>query len=330
MLKLYAGERAIGIDAVIKASKLCQAVFNKLVKSQTLVKEDASPVTVADFGAQAVVNSILHEAFPHDPIVGEEDSKDLRENQTLCDKVVELTNSVVDKPLSTKQILDAIDLGNYKGGPQGRFWTLDPIDGTKGFLRGEQFAVCLSLIVNGEVKVAIQGCPNLPRNINDPASNRGSLMVAVKHQGVFERSFEDRTETRVKVVDATSPSETSFCESVEAAHSNQSDTVKIADILNIKNKPIRMDSQCKYAVIARGDAGIYLRIPTRADYQEKIWDHAGGTLMVSEGGGKVTDIDGKELDFSQGRTLKNNRGIIATNGKIHDQVLEAVKKVLNK
>ena len=42
-----------------------------------------------------------------------------------------------------------------------RFWTLDPIDGTKGFLRGEQYAVALALIVGGEVVVAALACPNL-------------------------------------------------------------------------------------------------------------------------------------------------------------------------
>jgi 3'(2'), 5'-bisphosphate nucleotidase len=82
-------------------------------------------------------------------------------------------------------------LGVYKGGRSGRFWTLDPIDGTKGFLRGEQYAVCLALIENGEVQLAIQGCPNLPRNIHDPCSIRGSLFVAVKGQGAFEVLYID-------------------------------------------------------------------------------------------------------------------------------------------
>ena len=42
--------------------------------------------------------------------------------------VLELTNSVLEVPLNSKQLLDSIDLGNYAGGPKGRFWTLDPID----------------------------------------------------------------------------------------------------------------------------------------------------------------------------------------------------------
>ena len=89
-----------------------------------------------------------------------------------------------------------------------------------------------------------------------------------------------------------------------------------------------MDSQCKYAVLARGDAGIYLRLPTRKDYEEKIWDHAGGSLIIEEAGGSICDIYGNKLDFSQGRTLKVNKGIVATNSKIHQQVMDAVKSVL--
>lgn len=90
-----------------------------------------------------------------------------------------------------------------------------------------------------------------------------------------------------------------------------------------------MDSQCKYAAIARGDAGIYLRIPTNKSYEEKIWDHAGGSLLIEEAGGKICDINGKPLDFCQGRTLKENKGIVATNGEIHEQVMNAVKQILN-
>lgn len=68
------------------------------------MKSDASPVTIADFGAQAVVNQILHTEFPQDPIIGEEDSKDLQENEVLCQKVLELTNSVAETPVNKKQV----------------------------------------------------------------------------------------------------------------------------------------------------------------------------------------------------------------------------------
>jgi 3'(2'), 5'-bisphosphate nucleotidase len=80
--------------------------------------------------------------------------------------------------------------------------------------------------------------------------------------------------------------------------------------------------------IARGDASIYLRLPTIKGYEENIWDHASGWLLVREAGGTVTDARGAQLDFSLGRTLKNNSGVIATNGHVHAAVLAAVASVL--
>ena len=75
---------------------------------------------------------------------------------------------------------------------------------------------------------------------------------------------------------------------------------------------MRLDSQAKYAVVARGEAEAYLRLPTRADYREKIWDHAAGVLIVEEAGGTVTDITGRPLEFTHGRDLAANRGVIVT------------------
>jgi 3'(2'), 5'-bisphosphate nucleotidase len=88
-----------------------------------------------------------------------------------------------------------------------------------------------------------------------------------------------------------------------------------------------MDSLCKYAIVARGDATFYLRIPSQKSYVEKIWDHAAGYIIVQEAGGKVTDIEGKPLDFATGRLLSKNRGIIASNSRLHGHVLEAIKNV---
>ena len=85
-----------------------------------------------------------------------------------------------------------------------------------------------------------------------------------------------------------------------------------------------MDSQAKYAVLAAGEGDVLLRLlsPSRPDYREKIWDQAAGSIVIEEAGGRITDLDGKPLDFSHGRTLAKNRGIVATNGHLHDAVLE--------
>ena len=64
------------------------------------------------------------------------------------------------------------------------------------------------------------------------------------------------------------------------------------------------------------------------DYQEKIWDHASGSLLIEESGGICTDMYGKALDFSQGRTLKANEGVVAAGRETHAHAVQAVKKAI--
>lgn len=183
---------------------------------------------VGDYSAQAVISIILQHAFPDDPIVGEEDAAELRaeSGEGMRNRIVELANEALTGELglgdnadwgigpgqekTPAALLDAIDRGNHPGGDSGRkflfppvvqyvdlniagsflgMWTIDPIDGTKGFLRGEQYAVCLSLIVDAQVKVGVIGCPNLPIDPENPDSGRGCIFVAVKGQGAEQVSF---------------------------------------------------------------------------------------------------------------------------------------------
>jgi 3'(2'), 5'-bisphosphate nucleotidase len=106
------------------------------------------------------------------------------------------------------------------------------------------------------------------------------------------------------------------------------------EILGMTADPVRTDSQAKYAVVARGEADFYLRLPRsqapawERGYVEKIWDHAAGALVVEEAGGRVTDVDGKPLDWTHGDALHANCGLIVTNGRLHAAVLAAVRKSL--
>ncbi len=325
----YDSERRVAVEAVLKACRLCQDVRVALVSEETLAKQDRSPVTVADFGAQAVVSLDLKRAFPDDPIMAEEGTADLRTpaGRGLRTKVTDHVNSIVGS-LTDEQIMSAIDRGTWGGRSTGRHWVLDPIDGTKGFLRGEQYAVALALIEGGEVVIGVLGCPNLPVDAGLPDGPRGCLFTAIKGRGTTMRLLADPSERTIRVTDITDPVLTSFCESVEDSHSSHGAAARIAGILGIMAPPLRIDSQCKYAALARGDVSIYLRLPTRADYEEKIWDHAAGSIIVKEAGGEVGDVRGQPLDFSRGRTLSHNTGIVATNGKLHPVVIGAVQQVL--
>ncbi|MBW2274250.1 MAG: 3'(2'),5'-bisphosphate nucleotidase [Deltaproteobacteria bacterium] len=322
-------ERRVAVEAVLLASGLCRTVQANLVSDESMSKKDRSPVTVADFGAQAVVTQVLRQHFPDIPMVGEEDAAELRDsgNAELTSKVVANVREVVSG-LEEAEILDLIDYGTYEGGGRGRHWTLDPIDGTKGFLRLDQYAVALALIEDGEVVLGVLGCPNLPVKAGEPDGAKGCLFIAVKGGGASMRTLDDAKESAIHVTEIRDTAQASFCESVESAHSSQSDSARVAELLGIEAPPYRIDSQCKYAAVSRGDASIYLRLPTRKDYEEKIWDHAAGAMVIREAGGRVTDVSGKDLDFSIGRTLRDNKGVIVTNGHVHDRVIAAVGEVL--
>lgn len=322
----YETELATAKEAVRKAALLCVKIQKGLVDQETHDKSDKSPVTVADYGAQAVVLDALSSAFPNDAAVGEEDSKDLRkpENAALFERVVKYVEEV-DPAFTTSSILAAIDHGNGSGGANGRFWTLDPIDGTKGFLRGDQYAVALALIENGQVVLGVLGCPNLPVDPQDPDSEKGCLLFAVKGGGAFQAPLSDIEAAEPISTDRVDePGNAVFCESVESGHTAHGRSASITQALGTSVEPFRMDSQCKYAAVSRGQASVYLRLPTRPGYEEKIWDHAAGCIVLQEAGGKVSDTFGNPLDFSLGRTLKKNKGIVATSPKVFDAVVKAV------
>jgi 3'(2'), 5'-bisphosphate nucleotidase len=314
--------------AVRGAASVCRAVQRNLVTAATLEKKDKSPVTVADFASQALVCAALAEGSQVRPVVGEEDAHELREegNAALREQVVAHVQELRGAAAGVEQTLAWIDLGGVTpDAATPAFWTLDPIDGTKGFLRGEHYAIALALIRSGEVVLGVLGCPRL----DGPDGSDGALLAAVRGSGAWILPLDDEGlegRRRLRVSDVRDPAQARFCESVESEHSDQDRAGRIAQKLGIRCEPVRVDSQTKYAIVARGDASIYLRLPTRKTYREKIWDHAAGAIVVEEAGGRVTDVAGAPLDFSCGRRLEKNRGIVATNGAIHDAVLRAVRE----
>ena len=305
------------LKAVTSASILCRKIQSQLVSEDSITKKDKSPVTIADFASQALICSMLHEQFPDIPVVGEEDSHTLNQpdNKNLLEKI----NTFL-VGWDSQQIMDAIDLGNKQ--PADLFWTLDPIDGTKGFLRGEQYAVALALIKKGEIVMGVLGCPNLKFD----EQNEGTLLYAMRDGGAVSCTFSMDKSINISVSMQKSDDKVHFLESVESGHANHNGQAKIINAFGNRKESVRVDSQVKYAVLARGDAEVYLRLPKEnmPGYREKIWDHAAGVIIVEEAGGIVTDIYGKNLDFGQGKRLENNRGVIATNGQYHDMVLENI------
>jgi 3'(2'), 5'-bisphosphate nucleotidase len=325
-------ELKFAIDAVSRAcivTSLVQTEQEKIIKH---TKNDRSPVTIADYATQAYIGKALADFEPTSHLAAEEDSITLRqhENSHLIKGVQEALQPIWENA-SPQDILSAIDLGRHDG-MSGRFWTLDPIDGTKGFLRGGQYAISMALIENGVVTCGVLGCPNLSSDLDRPFDDPdtiGNLYFA--SSGVNTRNlqigegFEDARPVRAST--GIGIQEIRICESVEAAHSNFSDSAKISRYLGTQGKPARLDSQCKYAVVARGQAEAYIRSPTDRFYEEKIWDHAAGMIIAEQAGAVVSDLRGQQLDFSHGRTLKQNRGILCTSEEHHAQINDVIRKI---
>lgn len=356
----YSKELKIASLAVKRASLLTKGLSDSIVetsKTGTQIKNDKSPVTVGDYASQALINNAIRLNFPGDKIVGEEDSLSLNdgseEAKKLSDRILELLRETQKKTLASSEYLgelktlsevyESIDLGNYEGGNKGRFWALDPIDGTKGFLRGDQFAVCLALVEDGKVVLGVIGCPNLPEHITlneEQSGNKGGLFSAIKGVGAFYTPLFTTNEftplkdqQQIHMTGETSPGTLKVVEGVEKGHSSHSTQSQIKQQLGfdestVAKQTINLDSQVKYCVLAKGQADIYLRLPVSDTYREKIWDHAAGNVLVTESGGQVGDITGQELDFGKGRTL-DSKGVIAANKAIFPKVIDAVKNVLS-
>ncbi|MEQ8848139.1 3'(2'),5'-bisphosphate nucleotidase [Botrimarina sp.] len=320
-------EARFALAAVGEAALLARRVQAEMVTA-ALAKGDKSPVTVGDFAAQAVVGKRLSESgLPCGVLVGEESSADLRADSATLDQVTHFVRTLYAHA-TPGDVCRWIDVG--AADPGEAYWTLDPIDGTKGFLRGDQYAVALALVENGQVSLGVLGCPELQEARVPAGGAAGSLLLAVRGRGAAWRPLTGEGDWAPLAVSPTDdPSQARVLRSVEKGHTDVGAIDHLATSMGVAVDPVGMDSQAKYAVLAAGGGEMLVRLLSadRPDYREKVWDQAAGSIVVEEAGGRVTDLEGQPLDFSQGRTLAKNRGVIATNGHLHEAALAALKEI---
>ena len=299
------------------------------VREPAFVKNDASPVTIADLAIQAVATARLVAAVPGDPLVSEEDASWLRDvGQRSQSAVMDLVRQAIPRA-RTEDVLEWIDRG--KGEPGRRFWTLDPIDGTQGFLHGRQYVVALALIVDGVVNVGAIGCPRLSLSdsdgdaVVDAGRGAGGVAVAVRGQGAWWIPAANDRPLRLAVSSRIDRGEARVLRSHEVAHGDVARFDRALRALGSRTPPLLMDSQAKHVVLAAGAAELLMRFPTRRNFHDAIWDYAAGSLLIEEAGGRVSDLGGRPLDFAAGRRLLRNEGILASNGRLHVAALLAIQ-----
>jgi 3'(2'), 5'-bisphosphate nucleotidase len=250
---MFSREKKVILPLIYEICRIAERIQRELKESDVVIKPDLSVVTVCDFVCQALINKALNKAFPKDALVGEEDALFLEKNPRIKERVVEEVRKI-HREVGEKEILEWISLGKDEGGKSGRFWTIDPIDGTKGFVSKEHYVVAIALIEEGKVVVGALGCPTLVAH-----DKKGILLLATSDEKSHfyalntEREFFPEPPKKREVI---------YCEQkLNSKSHSHSKAFAIAERLDARPETFRLDSQCKYALVALGEATIYLRVP---------------------------------------------------------------------
>ncbi|XP_071736199.1 putative 3'(2'),5'-bisphosphate nucleotidase, mitochondrial [Rutidosis leptorrhynchoides] len=355
----YNRELRAAVDAVERACRLCVDVKQSLFTSdgRILEKNDQTPVTIADYGVQALISLELGKLFPSIPLVAEEDSAFLRSNDHLVDSVLNVVTdktSPRDTSLTQADVLEAIDRVGTFGPNPATYWVLDPIDGTRGFVKGSDalYLVGLSLVVEGQIVLGVMGCPNWREDISNKPTflvqeyekdifGLGIIMVAHVGCGTWSKGLSnlqnnnDNNWYRSLVDDCTLVHKGRFC----ISESQKWDSLPLSssfgsttDVDNVGDNEVLLlptccGSLCKYLMVASGRASVFIQ-RARTDRVIKVWDHAVGVICVEEAGGKVTDWNGDQLDLAadqfERKALFPPGGILVSNSGLHNEILEII------
>mmetsp|Transcript_153472 Transcript_153472/g.490602 ORF Transcript_153472/g.490602 Transcript_153472/m.490602 type:complete len:395 (-) Transcript_153472:53-1237(-) len=359
----------LAIRAVAFASRVSVAVQAKhrgAGAAAWSAKGDASPVTVGDWAVQCLIVEFLSVATGVGSdlrLMGEEDADLLKDGSRDAElqEVVALLNehfpfaeaARLDRRAGARgvprgrftepDVIALLQRGSDAGGREGRFWVLDPIDGTKGFIRDAQYAIGLGLVERGSPVLGVIGSPNLPGpggDVTRRAEGEGWVFAglgdwagAIELGDCLRRCGGDAPSGdaaawreafgRLQVAPCAA-AEAVMCESFELSHRDGDEIRPRSELLSAMADR-RLDSMSKYGLVARGDAHIYLRggsMPNKRP--ENLWDHCPGIPIVLAAGGRATDLRGRPLDFGLGRYLTENHGILATNGTLHAEILAEI------
>ncbi|MCI0335954.1 MAG: 3'(2'),5'-bisphosphate nucleotidase CysQ [Acidobacteria bacterium] len=185
-----------------------------------------------------------------------------------------------------------------------RVWMVDPMDGTKQFIeRNSEFAVMIGLAIEGEAKLGV---------VYHPSPDR--MFYAAPGIGTFVE--EKWTTKRLRVGSLSDPSKMTLAMS-RSHHSSKVDL--ICEMLGVTQRLRHGSVGLKFGLIAEGRAHLYIHLGMRTNQ----WDTCGPEVILREAGGVITDITGKPLIYNRPE-LHNLGGIVASNGVIHDRILETI------
>jgi 3'-phosphoadenosine 5'-phosphosulfate (PAPS) 3'-phosphatase len=299
----YFKELSLAVDLVKQASKITEWFRTK--NSSSFIKKDDSPVTLADFASQIFVISNIKKVFPEDQIIAEEESSVFIDSdaENIIKKCYTSLNITFKENL--KETL------NYRGSSSIRQWTVDPIDGTKGFQRSLAYAIGMGFMVQAEPTICAIGVPNYK-------NTSLTIFSAEKNHGA-KVSYGDQNFTKINVSNKKEIKNFRICHSL---HYNKPWVLNFARSLGITNL-IPLDSMAKLCMVADGSSELYIK-PMNMQ-RSFTWDFLPGELLVKEAGGMITDIRGNPIQYINDKCKITAPGLIASNGIKHEELLNALK-----
>jgi len=214
------------------------------------VKADDSPLTAADAAAHALISQRLKALTPELPLLSEE------------------------------------DVAGF-GGPDaaGRYWLVDPLDGTKEFIkRNGEFTVNIALIEQGRPLLGVVYAPVLE-----------TMYAAAQGVGAFKQTG-DGGRTAIRVAEH----HTGEIWKVVGSRSHAGDTLPAVLQRLGEHELISMGSSLKFCLVAEGSADVYPRLgPT------SLWDTAAAQCVVEQAGGKVVQLSGEPLGYGNLAVILN-------------------------
>lgn len=249
----------------IELARIAGAEVMQMQRGELAVemKPGDEPVTIADRHASELIVEALAATFPADPIISEE---------------------LTPAP-------------GALGSP--RFWLVDPIDGTKDFIRGEDgYAVMIGLVCDGKPTVGVVYQPVIDRLFY--GTPEGAYMT-----------FQGQT-TRLAVSSISDPAEVRL---VASKSHRSADIDRVKQQLGIANELNIGSVGLKLCVIATGVRDLYVNPAAKT----KAWDTCAPEAILVPAGGRLSDLFGTPIDYT--KELAHRRGLVGSNGHVHDAVV---------
>lgn len=316
----YKKERAFALRVMRQAAALCTRAPREAV-----LKRDATPVTVTDIAIQAIITKALGEEFPDDILVGEEEATG-HEDDSFWHSASEIAG------LDTFQVMREANAtrSSHANNPLSRYWTLDPIDGTKGFVSGRSYAIGFALL---DPRAMSLDTPKSPLLGALALPTEGVVLLADVEGKCLEQHMLEAQEKEERLVGFRRR------EKYDTRSENKLDwTLSGIPDLRVQNwppwTPLCCGSLVKYAAVARGNAKVFVQV-VHGKFPA-VWDHAAGVAAVLASGGAVSDERGRPVSLGAGaqrRDVQVSPGalaIVATRyGMDHDTICDKVRTTLS-